>query len=187
MPLPPLWALGYNPCRCSYYPESRVPWVADTLRVEKPASCRGVERGPHVQLGIVAVVLDHAAGSGAFGFSLRRVRLFRQPVVQSTHRVPGNPLEVLGAPSRESESRLYEDDGETLACRKGNFMKRQFRQIRDDGKPEIEISTPERTYHPVPCSCRLELWSSNVSKKASLEGGNQPARKETFPGKRSPA
>ena len=35
MPLPPLWSLGYNQCRYSYYPESRVRLVADTFREEK--------------------------------------------------------------------------------------------------------------------------------------------------------
>ena len=32
MPLPPLWALGFNQCRYSYYPESKVRWIANTLR-----------------------------------------------------------------------------------------------------------------------------------------------------------
>ncbi|HVR44075.1 MAG TPA: glycoside hydrolase family 31 protein [Thermoanaerobaculia bacterium] len=32
MPLPPLWALGYHQCRYSYYPESRVRYIADNFR-----------------------------------------------------------------------------------------------------------------------------------------------------------
>jgi alpha-glucosidase len=35
MPLPPLWSLGYNQCRYSYYPESRVRLLADTFREKK--------------------------------------------------------------------------------------------------------------------------------------------------------
>jgi alpha-glucosidase len=35
MPLPPLWSLGYNQCRYSYYPESRVRLLADTFRGKK--------------------------------------------------------------------------------------------------------------------------------------------------------
>ncbi|HEX6467129.1 MAG TPA: glycoside hydrolase family 31 protein [Terriglobales bacterium] len=34
-PLPPLWALGYQQCRYSYYPESRVLEVARTFREKK--------------------------------------------------------------------------------------------------------------------------------------------------------
>jgi alpha-glucosidase len=32
MPLPPLWSLGYHPCRYSYYPESRVRFIAENFR-----------------------------------------------------------------------------------------------------------------------------------------------------------
>ncbi|MEX1140358.1 MAG: glycoside hydrolase family 31 protein [Bacteroidota bacterium] len=32
MPLPPLWSLGYQQCRWSYYPESRVREIADNFR-----------------------------------------------------------------------------------------------------------------------------------------------------------
>jgi alpha-glucosidase len=35
MPLPPLWSLGYNQCRYSYYPESRVRELAATFREKK--------------------------------------------------------------------------------------------------------------------------------------------------------
>jgi len=35
MPMPPLWSLGYNQCRWSYYPESRVRLLADTFREKK--------------------------------------------------------------------------------------------------------------------------------------------------------
>jgi alpha-glucosidase len=35
MPLPPLWSLGYQQCRYSYYPQARVEEVARTLREKK--------------------------------------------------------------------------------------------------------------------------------------------------------
>jgi alpha-glucosidase len=35
MPLPPLWSLGYQQCRWSYYPESRVRELARTFREKK--------------------------------------------------------------------------------------------------------------------------------------------------------
>ncbi|HLX12855.1 MAG TPA: TIM-barrel domain-containing protein, partial [Bacteroidota bacterium] len=35
MPLPPRWALGYQQCRWSYYPESRVREIASTFRSKK--------------------------------------------------------------------------------------------------------------------------------------------------------
>ncbi len=35
MPLPPRWALGYHQCRYSYYPDSRVRFIADNFRQRK--------------------------------------------------------------------------------------------------------------------------------------------------------
>ncbi|HEX9406819.1 MAG TPA: TIM-barrel domain-containing protein, partial [Thermoanaerobaculia bacterium] len=35
MPLPPLWSLGYNQCRYSYYPESKVRFIAENFRVRR--------------------------------------------------------------------------------------------------------------------------------------------------------
>jgi len=35
MPLPPLWSLGYQQCRWSYYPDTRVKEVADTMRLKQ--------------------------------------------------------------------------------------------------------------------------------------------------------
>ncbi len=34
-PLPPLWALGYNQCRYSYYPEAKVRNLAETFRLKR--------------------------------------------------------------------------------------------------------------------------------------------------------
>ena len=35
MPMPPLWALGFNQCRYSYYPDARVRAIADGFRARK--------------------------------------------------------------------------------------------------------------------------------------------------------
>ncbi len=38
--LPPLWSIGYHQSRCSYYPQSRVEWIAHTFRQKKiPLDC----------------------------------------------------------------------------------------------------------------------------------------------------
>jgi alpha-glucosidase len=107
--------------------------------------------------------------------------IFRQPVVQSTDEMPGNALEVLVAPAEQSESTLYEDDGETLAYRNGGFMKRQFRQARGDRQTTIEISAPEGSYRPAARGLILELWSSHEPKNVSLETGDHPSQKQALP------
>jgi alpha-glucosidase len=107
--------------------------------------------------------------------------IFRQPVVQSTDEMPGNPLQVLMAPAKESGSVLYEDDGETLSSRNGDFVKRHFRQFQDDRRTTIEISAPEGTYRPVPRSLVLQLWSDCEPKNVSLETGGDTSRRIPIP------
>ena len=46
MPLPPLWALGYHQCRYSYYPESKVRFIADNFRERQDSRRRDLARHP---------------------------------------------------------------------------------------------------------------------------------------------
>ncbi len=40
MPLPPKWSLGYHQSRCSYYPQEKIEWIAQTFRHKKiPLDC----------------------------------------------------------------------------------------------------------------------------------------------------
>ena len=103
--------------------------------------------------------------------------IFRQPVVQSTDEMPGNPLKVLIAPAKASESRLYEDDGKTPAYRNGDFMKRQFRQTQNGRKTRIEVSGPEGSFRPVKRDIIFELWTDEP-KKVTFEAGSPGHRIE---------
>jgi alpha-glucosidase len=107
--------------------------------------------------------------------------IFRQPVVESTDEMPGNALQVLIASARESESTLYEDDGETPAYRNGDFMKRRFHLLRDGGRTTIEISAPEGSYRPAARDLILELWSGDEPKNVSLEIGDGSSQKSRLP------
>ena len=46
MPLPPRWALGYHQCRYSYYPESKVRFIADNFRAAADPGGRHLARHP---------------------------------------------------------------------------------------------------------------------------------------------
>lgn len=40
MPLPPLWSIGYHQSRCTYFPQEKVKWIAETFRNKKiPVDC----------------------------------------------------------------------------------------------------------------------------------------------------
>lgn len=58
MPMPPRWALGYNQCRYSYYPESRVRLLAQTFR-EKKVPADVIWLDIHYQDGYKPFTWDH--------------------------------------------------------------------------------------------------------------------------------
>jgi alpha-glucosidase len=75
--------------------------------------------------------------------------VYRQPVIQHTGEMPGQPLEVHVYPAASSEGTLYEDDGETHEYRNNGFMRRTFRQIRTaDTSATIEVAAAEGNYRP---------------------------------------
>jgi len=98
--------------------------------------------------------------------------IFRQPVVQSTDQMPGNPLRVLIAPADESESSLYEDNGESLDYRHDDFMKRNFHQTSNDQKMIVDLSAPQGSYRPQTRALILETWSDRAPKSVSIKIGN---------------
>ncbi|HWD91826.1 MAG TPA: glycoside hydrolase family 31 protein [Verrucomicrobiae bacterium] len=101
--------------------------------------------------------------------------IFRQPVVQSTDEMPGKPLRVLVAPATDSKAALYEDDGETPGYRKGDFMTRQFHQMRNDGKITVDVSAPEGTFRPAARDLIVETWSERAPKNVSAKIGDAAA------------
>jgi alpha-glucosidase len=107
--------------------------------------------------------------------------IFRQPVVQNTGEMPGNPLRVLIAPPADSKSSLYEDDGESLAYRKGDFMKRHFHQTRDKQSLVVEISAPEGSYRPAKRELMLQTWMDHEPKSVAEQIGSGTAATETLP------
>jgi alpha-glucosidase len=84
--------------------------------------------------------------------------IFRQPVVQNTGEMSGQPLRVLIAPAAKSESALYEDDGESLQYRQSDFLRRHFQQRTDAHATVVDISAPEGKYRPAARQLVLELW-----------------------------
>ncbi len=107
--------------------------------------------------------------------------IFRQPVVQNTGEMPGNPLRVLVAPATESQSSLYEDDGGSLRYRHGNFLRRTFHQTRDTQSWVVELSAPEGSYRPAKRDLILETWMDRAPKSVTEQSGDGAARVETLP------
>jgi alpha-glucosidase len=107
--------------------------------------------------------------------------IFRQPIVQYTGQMPGNALCVLAAPSQESESTLYEDDGASLDYRTNSFLKRTFRQVSDPSATTIEVSAPEGSYRPAARDLILEAWAAHEPQSVSVDYDENPGKITTLP------
>lgn len=101
---------------------------------------RRYEGGKEVYLTVPLDMLPVFVRSGAF--------VYRQPVVQHTGMMSGQPLHVYSYPAPSSASTLYEDDGLTMAYRNGAFMRRSFRQARTATSATIDVGAPEGSYRP---------------------------------------
>lgn len=74
--------------------------------------------------------------------------LFRQPVVQHTGEMRGQPLRVDIYPAPQSKSTYYEDDGLTLDYRKGVFFERDFFQERQAQTVIVALGAARGSFRP---------------------------------------
>ena len=104
--------------------------------------------------------------------------VFRQPVVQHTGEMSGQPLEVDVYPASGSEARLYEDDGETREYLKGAFLERRFGQRRAGGACTIEVGAAEGSWRPHPRELRLRVLFEGAPRRVLLGRETLPALTE---------
>jgi alpha-glucosidase len=107
--------------------------------------------------------------------------IFRQPVVQHTGEMSGKPLRVLAVPARQSETVFYEDDGESFDYRGGGYLKRRFRQIRENSSVMIEVTEPDGSYRPAPRDLIFEAWLDWEPQTVSVRYGQDPALAAPLP------
>jgi alpha-glucosidase len=72
----------------------------------------------------------------------------QQPVVQNVDETPAGPLEVRVYPGSDCRGELYQDDGNSFAYQKGDFLRLRFTCQSARDKVSVHLSGPEGTYHP---------------------------------------
>jgi alpha-glucosidase len=100
--------------------------------------------------------------------------VFRQPVVQHTGQMPGQPLLVHVYPAARSEGSLYEDDGETMAYARGETARRRFSQTREAGGVTVEVAAIEGRYRPAPRDLELTLVGEAAASRVLADGQALP-------------
>ena len=102
-PLPPLWALGYQQCRYSYYPESRVRELAKTFRDKK------------IPADAIYLDIDYQAGYRPFTINRAYFPTFEKMIkdlrAEGFHTIAITDLHIARAPNQNY--RPY-DSGEKL-------------------------------------------------------------------------
>jgi alpha-glucosidase len=96
--------------------------------------------------------------------------IFRQPVVQHTGEMAGQPLRVDVYPAAQSSATLYEDDGESLDYQRGAFLRRRFTQARDSGRVTIDVGAAEGSYRPAGRDLVLRVRWDGEPARATVAG-----------------
>ncbi|HEM47070.1 MAG TPA: DUF5110 domain-containing protein, partial [Alphaproteobacteria bacterium] len=96
--------------------------------------------------------------------------VFRQPVVQHTGEMPGQPLLVSVYPAAHSETSFYEDDGESMAYTRGEFLRRRFTQTRQQRGVTLEIGAAEGRHRPAKRALVLSLVGVSEASRVLVDG-----------------
>jgi alpha-glucosidase len=96
--------------------------------------------------------------------------VFRQPVVQNTGEMPGQPLRVAVYPAPQSQATFYEDEGEGFAYRDGGFSRRTFAQTRAAASTRVEVGAAEGRWRPQPRALQLDVVGQPAPRRVTLDG-----------------
>jgi alpha-glucosidase len=93
-----------------------------------------------------------------------------QPLIQSTNEIPSGPLLLRVYPGRDCKGSLYQDDGKTMAYKRGEFLRMQFSCEPAADSVKIHIGPHEGSFHPWWSELRVEIYGQNSSASYSVAG-----------------
>ncbi len=147
MPLPPLWSLGYHQSRCSYFPQDKVLWIAETFRRKK--------------IPLDGIVLDADYQQGYQPFRLNTERFPDLPALSKQLKSLGIELTASIYPGVKIDS-TYDSYREGL--QQDLFLKHADGSLFRTAIAPLSIHLPDYT-HP-----RVRRWWSNKMKWLDDQG-----------------
>lgn len=81
-----------------------------------------------------------------------------QAVVQSTDQAPSGPLEISVYPGPDCRGSLYDDDGNTFAYLRGEFLRVQFTCEAGPRSVKVRVAPLQGTYEPAWKSMKITLF-----------------------------
>jgi alpha-glucosidase len=94
-----------------------------------------------------------------------------QPLVQSTGEVPNGPLTVRVYSGENCQGSLYQDDGKSLAYKRGDFLRMQFTCERIGDSLKVHVGKHEGTYQPWWKEFQVEVYGWDSSSFRVLANG----------------
>jgi alpha-glucosidase len=95
----------------------------------------------------------------------------RQPLVQHTREVPAGPLELAVYPGPDCTGTLYDDDGISLAYRRGDYLRQSLHCDLEHGELTLAFDPRQGTHRPWWRSIEVVVhgWSGSAP-RATLDG-----------------
>jgi alpha-glucosidase len=93
------------------------------------------------------------------------------PIVQNVDEVPQGPLELGVYPGPNCKGSIYQDDGNTMAYTRGEYMRMQFTCEAQPGSLRVNLSKPEGTYKPWWSALKIVVYgNTNAPHELSVNG-----------------
>ena len=99
-----------------------------------------------------------------------------EPLTQSTVERPQGPLILRVYPGRNCQGSVYQDDGISMAYRRGNFLRMQFSCEQTANAIELRIGPHQGTYPPWWNQLRVEVYGWNFQNAQVLLNGKPESR-----------
>jgi alpha-glucosidase len=96
--------------------------------------------------------------------------IFRQPVIQHTGDMPGQPLLVEVYAADRGEASFYEDDGISFDYEKGQRAIRTFKQERTGARVQVTVSAPDGAWRPQERSLRFFIQVASPPARVTVDG-----------------
>jgi len=94
-----------------------------------------------------------------------------QPVVQNTEETPQGPLQIAVYPGPNCHGSLYQDDGNTLAYQRGEFLQMEFTCESRPGSLALKFSTAHDNYKVWWTSIKVVLFGiENAPREVAQDG-----------------
>jgi alpha-glucosidase len=98
--------------------------------------------------------------------------IFRQPVIQHTGEMPGQPLIVEVYAADRAESSFYEDDGLSFDYEKGERIVRTFAQERAGARVQVTVSAPDSAWRPKERMLRFVIQVASTPSRVTVNGAS---------------